>query len=71
MTKRETTRIRPMTEQEKAVFHTIPDGACKYPDSESWNKACQYLSSIHAVFEAGGNHPGFGVFWTYEKPKGE
>jgi len=73
MTKQETTRIRPMTEQEKAVFYLIPDGAIKHPDITAFRKACNELVEKNAGYETGGNHPKFGVFWTYEKPnlKGE
>jgi len=73
MIKQETARIRPMTEQEKAEFYTVPDGAIFHASMAEYFKACNELAERNAVFETGGHHPKFGSFWTHEKPnsKGE
>lgn len=60
-------QIRPMTEQEKEAFYKIPEGAIWHKDIKAWNKACKGLVRRNTHYQAGGNHPEFGSFWTYEK----
>ena len=55
---------RPMTEQEIAEFNSIPKGATKYPDYESYRAACGILTGRYQT----GCNPDKGLFWIKELP---